>query len=135
MIRYYLVPFETDEEKLIADAQPMHLDVFGKASGLISKPVSKDGSITTAWREEYYIVCVERENVSEYDKIEGLKEVIRLDANTELSELSKKKIDTSLVSNRDDMDRAVTKWLIDDEKILSEVLNPIVKKEAKSGIR
>jgi len=136
VIRYYLVPFETDEAKLIFDVQPMHLEVFGVASGLIPKVVKQAGPVVTEWRKEYYVMCVERKDVSEYAEIEALEEVIRLDANTELAKLTTIGIDTSLVVTRDDMDRAVTKWLLDDEKILSEVLNPIVKKEAvEIGIR
>jgi len=122
MIRYYLVPFETDKAKLIADVQPMHLDVFGKANGLIPKAVKQNGSVVTEWREEHYIVRVEHKEESEYAEIEKLIDVIRLDADTELQKLEEKGMDTSLVASRDDIDRVVTKWLIDEERVLSEVL-------------
>jgi len=36
--------------------------------------------------------------------------------------LEEKGMDTSLVASRDDIDRVVTKWLIDEERVLSEVL-------------
>jgi len=122
MIRYYLTPFETDEGKMIADAQPLYLDIFGKANGLIPKSLKQTGSVVTEWLREYYIVRVERKEESEYAEIEKLTDIIRLDANTELSKLTALGIDTSLVANRDDMDKVVTKWLIDEERILSEVL-------------
>ena len=131
MIRYYLVPFETDKAKLIADVQPMHLKVFGVVSGLIPKSVSQSESIVTEWREEHYVVCVECETVNEYTEIEGLTDVVRLDANTELAKLEAKGIDTSLCVTRDDMDMAVTKWLVDDEKILSEILKPVKRIRAQ----
>lgn len=128
MLRYYLVPFETDEAKLIADVQPMHLDVFGIASGLIPKALKQSGSVVSEWLREYYVMCVERKNKSDYAEIEKLTDVIRLDANTELSKLSAKGMDMSSVTSRDDMDRVLTKWLIDDGKILSGILRPIIKK-------
>ena len=122
MIRYYLIPFETDKEKLTCDAQPMYLDKLGLASGLIPKSLKMEGSVVTEWLREYYVVRIERKNSSEYKDIELLPLTIRLDADTELTKLTELGMNTSLVASRDDMDKVVTKWLIDDEKILSEVL-------------
>lgn len=126
--RYYLIPFETDIEKLTADVQPKYLDLLGKANGLIPAILEMDGSTVIRWKQEYYVVRMDRENIADFDEIEKMPDVIKLDTETKVLDLAVVGVDTTGLSDlsaREDKDRAVTKWLIDEEKILSEVLSGI----------
>lgn len=122
MGKYYLIPYETDDEKKFCDAQPKYVSEFGIAVALASLPVSQRGSTVTAWLREYFVVMVNNDNIVLDSKLDAL----RLDKDTAKTDLANLGIDTSGISEQpryEDRDKAVTKWLIGEEKILSEVLN------------
>lgn len=125
MIRYYLIPFETDE-KLIqgCDICPKYLADLGKCAGLLPKIVSMTGSIVTQWLRDYYLICIERGTADEYAVIESHGDVIRIDATTNLSALSALGVNITGISSVADIERAVTKWLIDDEKDFDRIISP-----------
>ncbi len=125
MFRYYLIPFETDPAKMRGDAQPKYLDLLGKANGLLPAVVEQIGPTVTEWRQEYYIVRMDRATAEEFEEIEKMTDVISLDVDTEVAKLALVGVDTtglSDLSSRDEKDNAVTEWLIGEERILSEVL-------------
>ena len=127
MFRYYLIPFETDPAKKIpgCTAQPKYINLFGKASSLQPKPVEREGHIVTKYKQNYYIVRMDKELPEDFDEIEKMPDVIRLDASTEISKLISAGIGTTGlidISPREEKDRAVTKWLTGEERVLSEVL-------------
>lgn len=128
MFRYYLIPFETDPEKMIPNlvSQPKYIKLFGRtATALQPKIVAKEGCIPVTYRQNYYIIRLDKDLPEEYDEIESMPDVIRLDADTEVSKLAAVGVDVTGISDlsaRKDKDRTVTKWLTDKETILSEVL-------------
>ena len=124
-IRYYLIPFETNPSKMIADIQPKHLELCGECKGLISKVVGMNESTITKFLRNYYIVQVPYKDLAELAELEKQKDVLRLDKDTKIDDLSAIRVETKNItdlSTRDEKDFAVTKWLIGEEKIISDVL-------------
>jgi hypothetical protein len=129
MIRYYLIPFETDKPKLESfgykkGVAPKYLDLIGVAGGMQPLPEQyKDGEVSV-WRENYYVVAMERDNASDYTEIESKSDVIRIDSTTDKSTLSGLGMDTAKIKGDGyiERDKAVTKWLTGEEKILGDSL-------------
>ena len=115
---YYLIPFETDKEKIKYKIQPKYLSELGTAKGL--QPSKIDGK----WLQNYYVV---RSYSKETDELLLKKpDVIALNANTDKTKLSSLDIDVSKISDisptYEQVDTAITMWLIGEEKILSNIV-------------
>lgn len=123
MAKYYIVPFETNEEKMICDFQPKYLaELTGKIRGVQPIITNKIGSKAVAWREEYYIIVTS--SILNQKLLEACMDVIRVDKDTLKEDLENLDIPNDDIpveltpDRRDKVDKSVTKWLINEERIL-----------------
>jgi len=130
-MNYYLIPFDTSEnaKKMKLEVVPKYKidNLLGAASGLISKRVGK------GFLRNYYVVLLGKD--ADAGKLEVKEDVLKLDKDTSVVALADLGVNTlSIVPGYESRDKAVTKWLIDEEKILSEVLKETTLSEVlKSG--
>jgi len=119
--KYYLIPFETDEVKKQGMLNcPKYLNELGMAQGLISSK-DQDGKHI----QDYYLVTVYDEKNQAL--IEKHEDVILIDAETKLESLDAinvdtKSIDVRSVEKHQQIQAAVTKWLIGEEKLIAEAI-------------
>lgn len=127
-MKYYLIPFETDPDKMKGyDSCPKYLDEFIHGCNCLQPLVTeKNGSTDIAWRQKYYLVCVK--SVICQLLVEMHKDVIFINKDTLKADLEKINIavdkipDSITPTRRDAVDKSVTKWLINEEKVLSDIL-------------
>lgn len=116
MIRYYLVPFETDVVNKNAwgyrDGQcPKYLPELGSARGVIS--LDQSG-------KPYYIIVIE-DKKQDMTKLESHLDVKKLDSNFKKAQLQVLGVDTSVmeaIPSEDEVEQELTKWLIGEPRTL-----------------
>ena len=130
-MNYYLIPFDTPEnaKKINLEVVPKYKidNLLGAASGLISKRVGK------GFLRNYYVVLLGKD--ADPERLEAKEDVLKLDKDTSVVALGNLGVNVlNITTGYESRDRAVTKWLIGEEKILSEVLKETKLSEVlKSG--
>lgn len=113
MARYYLIPNETDKDKLKGMRRcPKHLDIIGSARGVT------DWNNTTG--KEYYLVIVE-DDKQDMKKLEECSDVKKIDETFLTKETVASVLGVSILAikpSQDDLEKLVVKWLTGDEKTL-----------------
>jgi hypothetical protein len=115
MARYYLIPNETDKDKLKGMRRcPKYLDLMGAARGVT------DWNKTTG--KEYYLVIVE-DDKQDMKKLEECSDVKKIDT-TFLTKTNIESLGISVLSTKpsqDDLEKLLVKWLTGDEKTLRTI--------------
>ena len=116
-MNYYLIPFEDPQtaKDMGYDAVPKYRNLFGRASGMPSTEIS-----IKKWLQRYYIVALGGD--SDLKTLEEKQDILRLDGDTDVQKLANLGIDVSgiISTGYEQRDKAVTKWLIGEEKILNQ---------------
>jgi len=125
-MKYFLVPCMDKEEvkQYKMDWAPKYLDEFGIATDLIAKTVEQKESTITKLLQNYYVIVVD--DAKSEQVLSSKPDVLELNATTQKSEMDVLGIDTSKIigDGYEERDKAVTKWLIEEEKVLSTILQP-----------
>jgi hypothetical protein len=112
MARYYLIPNETDKEKMRGmNRCPKYLDLIGTARGVT------DWNNTTG--KKYYLVVIE-DDKQDMKKLEECSDVKKIDT-TFLTKTNIESLGVSVLSTKpsqDDLEKLLVKWLTGDEKTL-----------------
>jgi hypothetical protein len=125
---YYLVPFETDENKKICPGmQPKYLNLImgHDAIGLISKITEKEGSITKKCKVPFYIIAMDLENENDMNQLANKPDVLKLHEGLTLNDFGKLGV---VIPNFNDLDlkaekeKKIIKWLIDEERDFDGVI-------------
>lgn len=113
MARYYLIPYETDKEKIQGfDRCPKYLDLLGTSRGVT------DWDRITG--KEYYLVIIE-DDKQDMKKLEECSDVKKIDATFLTKENVASLLSVSIAASKpsqDDLEKLVVKWLTGDEKTL-----------------
>lgn len=113
MARYYLIPNETDKEKMRGmNRCPKYLDLIGTARGVT------DWNNTTG--KEYYLVIIE-DDKQDMAKLEEYSDVKKIDTSFLTKENIVSTLGVSILSakpSQDDLEKSLVKWLTGDEKTL-----------------
>lgn len=115
MARYYLIPNETDKEKMREmERCPKYVDLLGTARGIT------DWNKTTG--KEYYIIVIENDK-QDMSKLEKQSDIKKIDT-TFLTKTSIESLGVSILSanpSQDDLEKLLIKWLTGDEKTLRTI--------------
>ena len=86
--RYYLIPFETDQEKMTYGLkyQPKHMELITTGSQAIQPKLTLTKDRKKIWYRDYFIIRVPKETEKEYAELESHPDVLRLDKDTELTD-------------------------------------------------
>lgn len=117
MARYYLVPNETDKDKMRGMKRCpkyLHEGLIGTARGVT------DWNNTTG--KEYYLVIIE-DDKQDMKKLEECSDVKKIDT-TFLTKTNIESLGISVLSTKpsqDDLEKLLVKWLTGDEKTLRAI--------------
>lgn len=132
MVRYYLVPFEDDPEKMRYEVQPKYLNALANSGvkmtmrGIEGKELASDGEGNRQWLHHYYILRIVCEDGTDWTQFDNLSDVIRLtrqhiiNNRTRLETIGINCTGLTVSTPRKAIERRLFQWLTEEDKDMSQ---------------